>query len=153
MSINAGRRARRLPDCGGRDVHPARRGPTILLGHVALASVQAVAGVFWAVLGLSSGPGRPGTIGGMDTRTDAAHFMDRVLDPLAGSLNVEAARRILALDIDPEVQARVAILAELANEGELTPDERDEYLSYVEAADMLAIFQLKAERRLQGGER
>ncbi len=79
--------------------------------------------------------------------------MDRVLDPLAGSLNVEAARRILALDIDPEVQARVAILAELANEGELTPDERDEYLSYVEAADMLAIFQLKAERRLQGGER
>lgn len=85
----------------------------------------------------------------METHTNAAHFMDRVLDPLAASLNREAAERILDLRIEPEIQARVAVLAERANEGELTPEERDEYLSYVEAADLLAIFKLKAKRHLE----
>ncbi len=78
----------------------------------------------------------------------AANFMNRVLDPLAESLNREAAESILTLSIDPEIQACVQVLAERANEGELTPEERDEYLSYVEAADMLAIFKLKAKRNL-----
>jgi hypothetical protein len=85
----------------------------------------------------------------MGTQTVAAQFMDRILDPLASALNEEAARRILDLRIDPEIQARVAALAERANEGELTAEERDEYLSYVEAADLLAIFKLKARRHLE----
>jgi hypothetical protein len=85
----------------------------------------------------------------METQTHAAHFMDRVLDPLAASLNSEAARCILDTRIDPEIEARVESLAERANEGELTPEERDEYLSYVEAADVLAIFKLKARRQLE----
>lgn len=85
----------------------------------------------------------------METSTQAAHFLNRVLDPLASSLNQEAARTILDLRIDPETQARVSVLAERANEGELTPEERDEYLSYIEAADMLAIFKLKAKRHLE----
>lgn len=84
----------------------------------------------------------------METTTQAAHFLDRVLDPIASSLNPEAARSIVELQIDPEIHARVTVLADRANEGELTPEERDEYLSYVEAADMLAIFKLKAKRRL-----
>lgn len=85
----------------------------------------------------------------MESSTPAAHFLNRVLDPLAASLNSEAARSILDLRIDPEIQARVAVLAERANEGELTPEERDEYLSYIEAADMLAIFKLKAKKHLE----
>ena len=85
----------------------------------------------------------------METQTHAAHFMDRVLDPLAASLNSEAARSILNARIDPQIVARIEFLAERANEGELTSDERDEYLSYVEAADVLAIFKLKARRQLE----
>ena len=85
----------------------------------------------------------------METHTQVAHFLDRILDPLAASLNTEAARSILAIRIDPETQARVELLAERANEGELTPEERDEYSSYVEAADLLAIFKLKAKRHLE----
>jgi len=84
----------------------------------------------------------------METSTLAAHFLDRMLDPLASSLNSEAARNIVELRIDPEIQARVAVLAERANEGNLSPEECDEYMSYVEAADMLAIFKLKAKRHL-----
>lgn len=84
----------------------------------------------------------------METSTQAAHFLNRVLDPLTSSLNREAARSILEVRIDPEIQARVALLAKRANEGELTPEEHDEYLSYIEAADLLAIFKLKAKRHL-----
>jgi hypothetical protein len=82
------------------------------------------------------------------TPVPAANFLSRVLDPLAHCLNREAAMRILDQRIDPEVQARVAVLAERANEGELTPEVRDEYLSYIEAADLLSIFKLKARRHL-----
>jgi hypothetical protein len=84
----------------------------------------------------------------METYTQAAHFMDRVLDPLASSPNRGAPRSIVESYIDPEIQARVAVLAERATEGLLTAEERDEYLSYVEAADLLAIFKLKAKRYL-----
>ena len=80
---------------------------------------------------------------------DATSYMDRVLNPLAACLNPEAVTSLLNLRIDPEFQARVAVLAERANEGELTPEEHDEYLSYVEAADMLAIFRLKARQRFE----
>ena len=73
----------------------------------------------------------------MEHAIHAAHFMDRVLDSLAACLNREASMSIIALRIDPEIQARVEVLAERANEGTLTPDERAEYLSYVEAADLL----------------
>ena len=55
----------------------------------------------------------------------------------------------MTFEIDPEIQARVEVLAEQANEGTLTPDERAEYLSYVEAADVLAIFKLKAKHHLE----
>ena len=78
----------------------------------------------------------------------AAHFMDRVLEPLVACLNREVALSILDLRIDPEIQARVEVLAERANEGRLSPDERAEYLSYVESADLLAIFKLKAKFHL-----
>ncbi len=85
----------------------------------------------------------------MEDRCFAAQYMDRVLEPLAACLNEEAARGILDHRIDPEIQARVEILAERANEGELTPDESDEYLSFVEAGDLLAIFRLKARQHLE----
>ncbi len=85
----------------------------------------------------------------MEDRCLAAQYMDRVLEPLAACLNDEAARGILDHRVDPEIQARVEILAERANEGELSPEERDEYLSFVEAADLLAIFKLKARQHLE----
>ena len=85
----------------------------------------------------------------MEDRCLAARYMGRVLEPLAACLNDAAARGILDHRVDPEIQARVEILAERANEGELSPEERDEYLSFVEAADLLAIFKLKARQHLE----
>jgi hypothetical protein len=43
----------------------------------------------------------------------------------------------------------VDVLAERANEGTLTEEERDEYDSFIDAADLIAILQLKAQQRIR----
>jgi hypothetical protein len=74
--------------------------------------------------------------------------LDRMLDPLSDCLNVEAAQRIVALRIDPEIQTRITELADRSNEGLLTEAERAEYSSYVEGAEILSLIKLKARRYL-----
>jgi hypothetical protein len=75
--------------------------------------------------------------------------LDRMLEPFSHCLNREAAERIVRFQIEPGVQSRVEELAQRANEGLLTPAERSEYQSYVDAADMITLFKLKAKRLLQ----
>ena len=77
--------------------------------------------------------------------------LDRLLGPFSDCLNREAAERIVQFRIDDAVQARADELAERANEDSLTPDERTEYQDYVDAADLIGFFKLKARRLLQGG--
>jgi hypothetical protein len=74
--------------------------------------------------------------------------LDDLLDPLTGCLDAESARRIADFRVAPSVQERVAALAAGANEGSLTSDEHAEYESLVNAADLIAIIKLKAQRRL-----
>ncbi|MBM3752771.1 MAG: hypothetical protein FJW38_02175 [Acidobacteria bacterium] len=74
--------------------------------------------------------------------------LDGLLDPLASSLDPTALRQIVAFQISPEVQARVDYLASRANDGELTPDEDAEYEALIDAADLIAVLKLKAQRRL-----
>jgi hypothetical protein len=74
--------------------------------------------------------------------------LDRMLDPLSDCLNVEVAQRIAALHIDPEIQARIAELADRSTEGLLSEVEREEYESYVEGAEILSLIKLKARRYL-----
>jgi hypothetical protein len=74
--------------------------------------------------------------------------LDRMLDPLSRCFDGESARRVTEYRIDPTVQARVDILAERANEGLLTPEERAEYEAYINADDFIAILKLKARRYL-----
>ena len=50
--------------------------------------------------------------------------------------------------MDPLVQARVDILAERANDGLLTPEERSKYEAYINADDFIAVLKLKAKRLL-----
>ena len=75
--------------------------------------------------------------------------LDRVLDPLSRSLTPAAARSLVNFKAGPEIQARVAELAEKCNEGELTPHERAEYEAYVRVGDLIAILQSKARRFLK----
>jgi hypothetical protein len=80
----------------------------------------------------------------------AATVLDQFLDPLSRCLDSESARRVLALGVPASVQERVDALAEQANEGLLTEEERAEYEALINAEDFVAILKLKARRQLSG---
>ena len=80
--------------------------------------------------------------------TADADVLDQMLDPVARCLTPDAARRLVALRAAPEIQSRIDSLAAKANSGELTPDDRAKYSSYVEALDFIAILQAKARALL-----
>ena len=73
-------------------------------------------------------------------------LLDRILEPVSSSLNEEASQKLLGLKADRKTQARVSKLAEKCNEGELTPEERREYETYLLANHFIAI--LKARARI-----
>ena len=80
---------------------------------------------------------------------DNPTVLDRLLDPLSRCLDAESARRVAAFRIDAAVQAQIDILAERANQGSLTNEERAEYEAFVNATDFISILKLKAHRQLR----
>jgi hypothetical protein len=76
---------------------------------------------------------------GMSTTTLPLPKSDEILAPLASCLTPEVATRILAIRIDPRIQARVDELAEKAAAGLLTESDRTEYEDLIEKADLLGI--------------
>jgi hypothetical protein len=78
----------------------------------------------------------------------AATGLDGLLEPLSRCLDTESARRVVELQIATPVQERIDTLAEKANEGTLTDDERLEYEALVNAADFISILKFKARRQL-----
>jgi hypothetical protein len=80
------------------------------------------------------------------TQTQATSVLDRMLDPLSRCLDAESARRVSELSIDPVVQARVDVLAERANEGLITTEERAEYEAYINADDFISVLRMKTRR-------
>jgi hypothetical protein len=83
----------------------------------------------------------------------AASVLDGLLDPLSRCLNAESARRVVELRVAPDVQQRIDALAESANEGALSEDERTEYEALVSAADFISILKLKARAHLHADNR
>ncbi|HJZ89305.1 MAG TPA: hypothetical protein VKE40_00435 [Gemmataceae bacterium] len=75
-------------------------------------------------------------------------ILDRLIAPLGECLNPESARRLLDLKADPKVQARVEYLAARSTDGSLTPDERDEYRTYVSFGTFVAILKSQARQLL-----
>jgi len=75
-------------------------------------------------------------------------ILNSILDPVTDCLTPEVAQKILAVRLDPRVQARLDELAEKANEGLLSEAEREEYAGYIEALDLVAIVKAKARAAL-----
>ena len=75
-------------------------------------------------------------------------LLDKILDPLARCFTPEVARRITSVSLDPTIQSRLDQLAERANEGQLTEEERGEYAELIEALDILGILKAKARMSL-----
>ena len=86
----------------------------------------------------------------MEIQTQAAHFMDRVLDPLAASLNREAARSILEhLASIRKFRPGSRCWPSVPMRASSPPTSVTSNLEDIEAADLVAIFKLKARRHLE----
>jgi len=80
----------------------------------------------------------------------SAQLLDRLLDPIGKALGPDVAQRVLDLRADPDAQRRIDELADKANEGLLSPDERGEYESLLAAATVIGVLQAKARVALAG---
>jgi hypothetical protein len=77
----------------------------------------------------------------------ATTVLDEFLDPLSRCLDAESARRLVDLRVPQPVQERMDNLAERANEGLLSDEERSAYEALINAADFVSILKLKARRQ------
>ena len=77
--------------------------------------------------------------------------LSRLLDPIGRCLTAEVARQLVALQVDPTVQARLEELADKCTEGQLAADERTEYETYVQALEFIAVLQAQARSLLTNG--
>jgi hypothetical protein len=87
------------------------------------------------------------------SRRNGIAVLERLLEPVSRSLNIEAVRKLIRIKADAETQARVDELARKCTEGELTPKERAEYERYVTVGNLSAILQAKARLLLSKNSR
>ena len=74
--------------------------------------------------------------------------LDKLLDPVGQAFTDEAARRLIAVRADPDVQQWMSAMAEKANEGLLTPEERSAYEYALTVGTVVAILKSKARAAL-----
>lgn len=75
-----------------------------------------------------------------------ANLLDQIIEPFAECLTQEAARKIVAIRADEELQHRVDALANKANAGTLTESEQSEYDRYLAVFHFVTILQARARR-------
>ena len=80
--------------------------------------------------------------------TPLGSVLDRVLDPLAECLTPDAARRIVDQRADEDTQALFDELADKANEGQLTTEERGTYDDLRAAFHLITRLQARARSLL-----
>ncbi len=79
-----------------------------------------------------------------------APTIDQLIEPVGQCLTHEVAERLVALRANPELQTEVDRLAEKANQGTLTADERTQYEQYVSFAQFVTLLQIEARELLDG---
>jgi hypothetical protein len=80
----------------------------------------------------------------MKHHKNGSAVLERLLEPVTQSLNIEAARKLIRIKADAVTQAHVDALARKCNEGDMTAEEHAEYERYVSAGTLIAILQAKA---------
>lgn len=82
------------------------------------------------------------------SQTQERSGLDRLLDPVVRCLTPDAARQLVELRADPELQELIDTLADKCTEGQLSAEERDQYETYVRAIHVISILQAKARKFL-----
>ena len=78
----------------------------------------------------------------MNADSKSGEWLEPTMTPQIASI-------LLGLKASDALIARLDMLGDKANEGHLTPEERQEYKAYIDANDVLAILQAKARRVLR----
>jgi len=76
-------------------------------------------------------------------------LLNDLLDPLSRCLDADSARRVAEFRVGPAVKERIQVLADKANEGLLSEDERADYEAIINTAEIISILKLKAQRQLK----
>ena len=79
--------------------------------------------------------------------------IDQLIEPVGQCLTPEVAERLLLLRANTELQDQVNSLAEKANRGELSEDERHEYEQYVSFSQFITLLQIEARNVLDAAGR
>jgi hypothetical protein len=74
---------------------------------------------------------------------------DSLLESAARCLDAESVRALGALQLTRADQSRLDLLAQKANDGQLSAEEEREYDRFIELGDIIATLRLKAERQMQ----
>ncbi len=77
------------------------------------------------------------------------NVLDWLIEPFAECLTIEAAWKIVAMKADDASQHYVDLLADKANQGTLTEDEKSEYDRCLAAFHFITVMQARARRLLQ----
>ncbi len=80
---------------------------------------------------------------------DEAAILTRVISPDRATLSAGVAEALLALRFGPADHARMAVLSDRANDGVLTPCEREELEGYQRVGLFLDLMQSKARLSLK----
>ncbi len=73
---------------------------------------------------------------------------DSLLECAARCLDAESVRALNDLQLGEAARSRLDVLAQKANEGQLSAEEAREYDRFIELGDIIAALRLKAERQL-----
>lgn len=76
------------------------------------------------------------------------NVIEQLLDPVSQAMTPEVAEKLVKIRADARLMKKVEKLAEKCNQGELTPEEYDEYQAIVHTANVVAILQAKARLML-----
>jgi hypothetical protein len=76
-------------------------------------------------------------------------ILQRIIEADGRQLPPDVARFFLNLSLTQLDQDRIGFLSEKANEGELTPEERDELAAYVLVGDFLSLIQIRARTAIK----
>jgi hypothetical protein len=81
--------------------------------------------------------------------TESSLCIDKcLLESAAHCLDETSIRSLAALELDQPSRTRLDLLAQKANEGQLTIEEAKEYDRFIDLVDIFATLRLKAERHL-----
>jgi hypothetical protein len=75
-------------------------------------------------------------------------LLEALAESVAACLDAASLRAIANMELDPKTRNRLDELAEKANEGQLSADERVEYQSFIGVSEFLGLAQLRARVRL-----